>query len=62
VSEPPEPPGWERERLEAEARFARDRLALYKARMYGGRASSLTELRELERTAASAEERLRLLT
>jgi hypothetical protein len=40
---------------EAEARYHRDRLALYRARVHSGKATSLTRLRELERTAARAE-------
>jgi hypothetical protein len=45
--------------VEAEARYHRDRLALYKARVYSGRPTSLTRLRELERTAERAEARAR---
>ncbi|MBX5441515.1 MAG: hypothetical protein IRZ32_08305 [Solirubrobacteraceae bacterium] len=47
------------EELRAEARYARERYELYKARVYGSRPSSLTRLRELERAALAAEERLR---
>jgi hypothetical protein len=44
----------------AEARYARERYDLYRARVYGGvRATSLTRLRELERACEAAEERLR---
>lgn len=44
----------------AEARYARERYALYRARMYGGsRPTSLTRLRELERRCEQAEARLR---
>jgi hypothetical protein len=46
---------------EAEARYHRDRLALYKARIYSGKPTSLTRLGELERTAARAEARARHL-
>lgn len=46
-------------RLEAEARYHRDRLALYRARIYGSKPTSLTRLRELERTSRAADERLR---
>ena len=42
---------------EAEARYHRDRLALYRARVNSGKPTSLTRLRELERTAARAEAR-----
>ena len=45
--------------LEAEARYARQRADLYRAKTYGPRATSPTRMRELERTAAAAEERLR---
>ena len=48
----------ELERLEAEANYHRDRLALYRARVYGPRPTSMTRLRELERTSANADERL----
>ena len=41
---------------EAEARYRRDRLALYWARVYSGKPSSLPRLRELERAAARAED------
>jgi hypothetical protein len=50
----------ELEQMAAEARYHRDRLALYRARMHsavGG--TSLTRLRELERIATAARERLR---
>jgi hypothetical protein len=49
----------ETERLDIEARYHRDRLALYKARALSGRPTSLTRLRELERISAAADERLR---
>ena len=45
--------------LEAEARYARQRLDLYRAKTYGPRPTSPTRMRELERTAEGAEERLR---
>ena len=45
--------------VEAEARYHRDRLALYKARVHSGKATSLTRLRELERTAERAATRAR---
>ena len=44
---------------DAEARYHRDRLALYRARVYGGKSTSLARLRELERAAAYAEDRAR---
>jgi hypothetical protein len=44
---------------EAEARYHRDRLALYKARIYSGKPTSLARLRELERTAERTENRAR---
>jgi hypothetical protein len=47
------------EDLRAEARYRRERLDLYRAKMYGQRATSLTRLRELERAQAGAEARLR---
>jgi predicted alternative tryptophan synthase beta-subunit len=44
----------------AEARYARERYDLYKARVYGGgRPTSLERLRELERVCEQAEARLR---
>ena len=48
------------EQLLADARYARERYDLYKARVYGGkRPTSLARLRELERATESAESRLR---
>ena len=44
--------------LLAEARHARERLDLYRAKMYGPRPSSMTRLRELERAQAAAQARL----
>jgi|tagenome__1003787_1003787.scaffolds.fasta_scaffold19309862_2 hypothetical protein len=46
------------ETLEAEARYHRDRLALYRARVYADKPTSAKRLRELERTSASADARL----
>jgi hypothetical protein len=46
------------ETLDAEARYHRDRLALYRARVYANKPTSATRVRELERTAASADARL----
>jgi len=45
--------------LEAEARYARERLDLYRAKMYGGRPTTMSRLRELERISQGAEARLR---
>ena len=47
------------EELLAEARYARQRYDLYKAKMYGSRPTRMTRLRELERTMQGAEARLR---
>ena len=41
--------------LRAEARHRREQRDLYKARMYGPRATSITRMRELERRVVSAE-------
>jgi hypothetical protein len=49
----------ERARLEAEARYHRERLGLYRARAYGSDTTTPARLRELERVAAQAEQRLR---
>jgi hypothetical protein len=45
--------------LEAEARYARQRADLYRAKTYGPRPTSHARMRELERAAEGAEERLR---
>jgi hypothetical protein len=42
-----------------QAQHARERYQLYKARVYGPRATSLARLRELERAYEQAEARLR---
>jgi hypothetical protein len=47
------------EDLEAEARYARQRADLYRAKTYGPRPTSPVRMRELERAAEGAEERLR---
>ena len=55
------PSGQEGERLEElrmEARYRRDRLALYRARVYGGGALSVSRLRELEMASDGAAARL----
>jgi hypothetical protein len=46
-------------RAEAEARYQRERLALYRARAYGSDTTTPGRLRELERAAEYAERRLR---
>jgi len=46
-------------RLEAEARYHRERLGLYRARAYGSDTTTQGRLRELERAAAQADQRLR---
>jgi hypothetical protein len=53
--------GADPERLEdlaAEARYARERADLYRAKVYGSRPTSPSRMRELERAAEGAEERL----
>jgi hypothetical protein len=47
------------DRLLAEERYARERHALYKARVYAGRPVSAARLRELERAADDAKVRVR---
>ena len=47
------------ESLEAEARYARERYDLYRAKTYGPRPTSLARLRELERIHLGAEARLK---
>ena len=47
------------EELQADARYHRERYALYRAKMYGPRPPTLTRLRELERAVQGAEARLR---
>jgi hypothetical protein len=49
----------EREQLRDEARYRRERLDLYRARLYGGRAASQGKLRELQRASDGAAARLR---
>ena len=46
-------------RLAADARYHRERLSLYRARAYGSDTTTPGRLRELERAASQAEERLR---
>ena len=50
---------WEHAQLREEARYRHDRLALYKARLYGGRPLREDKLRELQRAADGADARLR---
>jgi hypothetical protein len=45
--------------LRADARYARERYDLYRAKMYGSRPTSMTRLRELERVSQAADARLR---
>ena len=47
------------EMLEAEARYARERHDLYRAKMYSQRPTTMSRLRELERILQGAEARLR---
>ena len=47
------------EQLEAEARYHRDRLALYRARVHSSRPTRGERLRELELASRFAEDRLR---
>jgi hypothetical protein len=47
------------EQLRAEARYHRQRLDLYRARLYGRRALSLARLEEFERASDGAAARLR---
>ncbi len=47
------------EELRAEAQYARQRLDLYRARMYGSRPTTMSRFRELERISQGAEERFR---
>jgi hypothetical protein len=45
--------------LREEARYRRERLELYRARMYGGRARNESRLREYERSSEGASARVR---
>ena len=45
--------------MREEARYRRERLDLYRARLYGGRRSSMSRLRELQRSSDGAASRLR---
>ena len=44
--------------LRNDARYERDRLSIYRAKVLGSRPTSLVRLRDLERNAARAEARL----
>jgi hypothetical protein len=44
--------------LRADARYARERYDLYRAKVYGTRPTSMTRLRELERAHLAADARL----
>lgn len=46
------------DQLRVEARYRRDRLALYRARALTAKPTSQTRMRTLEREAASSEQRL----
>ena len=50
---------WRFDELREEARYRRERLELYRARMYGGRARNESRLREYERSSEGAAARLR---
>jgi hypothetical protein len=45
--------------LRAEARYARERYDLYRAKVYGPRPTSMARLKELERAHQDADARLR---
>ena len=47
------------EDLREEARYRRERLELYRAKLYSGRGRSLAKLRELERASDGAAARLK---
>jgi hypothetical protein len=49
----------EQELLREEARYRGERLDLYRARLYSGRATSQSKLRELQRASDGATARLR---
>jgi hypothetical protein len=50
---------WRLDELREEARYRRERLDLYRARMYGGRARNESRLREYKRASEGASARLR---
>jgi hypothetical protein len=45
--------------IEAEARYHRDRLALYRARLLSAKPASTVHLRELQQASDAADERVR---
>jgi hypothetical protein len=47
------------EELEVEARYRRERLALYRAKVYGGQPTTAVRLRKLGQASEHAERRLR---
>ena len=53
------PDAAESSRLDAEARYHRERLALYRARIVSSKPASPGRLRELELASRAADERLR---
>ena len=50
---------WRLDELREEARYRRERLELYRAKMYGGHAHSENRLREYERASEGASARRR---
>jgi hypothetical protein len=54
------PTNAELESLEGEAKYLRERHQLYRARSYGPRPTSAARLRDLDRAAELAENRLRV--
>jgi hypothetical protein len=54
----PDPEERRLEQLRTEARYHRQRLDLYRARLYGGRALSVPRLEEFKRAADAAADRL----
>ena len=56
---PPALPKPDLAQLEAEARYHRERLALYRGRVVSAKETSPQRLHELERASAAADERLR---
>jgi hypothetical protein len=54
----PDAEGRRLEQLRTEARYHRQRLDLYRARLYGGRALSVARLEEFQRAADAAADRL----
>jgi hypothetical protein len=47
------------EEMREEARYRRERLEVYRARLYGGRRSNMSRLRELQLSSDGAASRLR---